>query len=113
MAAPKIKQYLLNGMAAAASLKLAKRSIVSVLLDLEHSTKESLQYKWELMPESEYTLSGGDAERKPDALPINVNKSGNFFTFKAPSQSGSYRLFVFVMDNKNQIAYGNFPFYVK
>jgi hypothetical protein len=100
-------------MAAAASLKLAKRSIVSVLLDLEHSTKESLQYKWELMPESEYTLSGGDAERKPDALPINVNKSGNFFTFKAPSQSGSYRLFVYVMDNKNQIAYGNFPFYVK
>jgi hypothetical protein len=113
MAAPKIKQYLLNGMAAAASVKLAKRSIVSVLLDLDHSTKESLQYKWELMPESEYTLSGGDAERKPDVLPINVNKSGNFFTFKAPSQSGSYRLFVFVMDNKNQIAYGNFPFYVK
>jgi hypothetical protein len=113
MAAPKIKQYLLNGMAAAASVKLAKRSKVSVLLDLEHSAKESLQYKWELMPESEYTLSGGDAERKPDALPINVNKSGNFFTFKAPSQSGSYRLFVYITDSKNQIAYGNFPFYVK
>jgi hypothetical protein len=113
MAAPKIKQYLLNGMAAAASVKLAKRSKVSVLLDLEHSAKESLQYKWELMPESEYTLSGGDAERKPDALPINVNKSGNFFTFKAPSQSGPYRLFVYITDSKNQIAYGNFPFYVK
>ncbi len=113
LAAPKIKQYTLNGLSALASVTLNKRAQVSVLLDVEHVSKETLQYKWELMPESEFTLAGGDAERKPDALLINVSKNGDTFSFKAPTQSGAYRLFVYITDSKNQIAYSNFPFYVK
>jgi hypothetical protein len=113
LAAPRIKQYTLNGMEAAASVKVSKRAQVLVQLDVEHSTKGGLQYKWELMPESEFTLSGGDAERKPDALPIHIVKTGDAFSFKAPMQNGAYRLFVYITDHQNQIAYGNFPFYVK
>jgi hypothetical protein len=100
-------------MEAAASVKVSKRAQVLVQLDVEHSTKGGLQYKWELMPESEFTLSGGDAERKPDALPIHIVKTGDAFSFKAPMQNGAYRLFVYITDHQNQIAYGNFPFYVK
>ena len=113
LAAPKIKQYTLNGLSALASVTLNNRTQVSVLLNVDHVSKETLQYKWELMPESEYTLAGGDAERKPDALPIYVTKKGDLFYFKAPTQSGAYGLFVYVGDSKNQIAYCNFPFYVK
>lgn len=113
LAAPHIKHYLLNELSPSASVKIEKRANVHVSLELLHDELSTLKYEWELLPESEFTLSGGDAERKPEALPVKVNKMGEKFVFKAPSQKGAYRLFVYITDRKNQIAYANFPFYVK
>lgn len=113
LTAPHIQQYLFNDMAATASVKLSKRATVKITLGIKHAASETLKYNWELMPESEFTLAGGDAERKPDAIPVNVTKQQDGFSFKAPNQKGAYRLFVYITDAANQITYANFPFYVK
>lgn len=72
------------------------------------------QIKWELLPESMYTKSGGDAEIKPEPITIKVKQTDqNSFEMKAPFNSGAYRLFVYIKDQYNQVAYANFPFLVK
>jgi hypothetical protein len=87
---------------------------VNLQLNITHNNLESLKYKWELLPESEFTKSGGDAEKRPDAVPIAVRgnlKDGH--NFKAPFQKGAYRLFVYIYDTHEQVACANFPFWVK
>lgn len=112
--APKIDSFLLNKQLPYQSLEFRKGANVNLQLNVTHNNLESLKYKWELLPESEFTKSGGDAEKRPDALPIAVR--GNLkdgYNFKAPFQKGAYRLFVYIYDTHEQVACANFPFWVK
>ncbi len=112
--APKIDSFLLNKQLPYQSLEFRKGANVNLQLNITHNNLESLKYKWELLPESEFTKSGGDAEKRPDAVPIAVR--GNLkdgYNFKAPFQKGAYRLFVYIYDTHDQVACANFPFWVK
>jgi hypothetical protein len=112
--APKIDSFLLNKQLPYQSLEFRKGANVNLQLNVTHNNLESLKYKWELLPESEFTKSGGDAEKRPDAVPIAVR--GNLkdgYSFKAPFQKGAYRLFVYIYDTHEQVACANFPFWVK
>jgi hypothetical protein len=111
---PQILSFGLNQSAATASVMSKKGASVKVDLKVQHTDLAILTYKWEILPESEFTKSGGDAEIKPDAIPVMMKgdlETG--FNFKAPFQRGAYRLFVYIEDKHEQVACANFPFFVK
>ncbi len=112
--APQITKFLLNEKKPSESFEAKKGAKVKVQLKVEHKEMSSLKYKWEILPESEFTKSGGDAEKKPDAIPVSMNGDVQIgYNFKAPFQKGAYRLFVYIYDAHDQVACANFPFYVK
>lgn len=87
---------------------IQKASVVAD--DPEH---DSLNYRWIVVAESSDKKHGGDEEQTPPSFPELIrSQTGSEVTFMAPSQSGAYRLFVYVTDNQNSAATANFPFYV-
>ena len=112
--APQIDSFLLNGKNPSESFITRRGAKIEVQLNLRHETPQNLSYKWEILPESEFTKSGGDAEKRPDAIPVIMKADGGFsYHFKAPFQGGAYRLFVYVYDTHEQLACANFPFFIK
>jgi hypothetical protein len=112
--APQILSFGLNQSAATASVISKKGASIQVDLKVQHTEPSSLIYKWEILPESEFTKSGGDAEIKPDAIPVLMKGNAESgYSFKAPFQKGAYRLFVYIEDKHQQVACANFPFFVK
>jgi len=69
--------------------------------------------EWELLPESTFTGTGGDAERKPEAVSVSVNSDAEGMFFKAPFTPGPYRLFIYITSPNQRVAYDNFPFFVE
>lgn len=111
---PAIDSFALNNQKAGQSLQVRKGAKVDIRLKLRHSNLKNLSYRWELLPESEFTKSGGDAELKPGPLPLNVKgNSTDGFSFKAPFVKGAYRIFLYITDSQGYITYANFPFLVK
>jgi hypothetical protein len=112
--APQIDSFLLNNTLPFKSVELKKGVKTNVKLHINHKDISSLGFNWELLPESEFTKSGGDVEKRPDAMPISM-KGDNIvgYSFNAPYQKGAYRLFVYIIDKHEQVACANFPFWVK
>jgi hypothetical protein len=112
--APQINSFLLEGKKPTESFEVNKGANVKVQMKVEHKNLPSLKFKWEILPESEFTKSGGDLEKKPEAISVNMKgDSQTGYNFKAPFQRGAYRLFVYIYDMHDQVAYANFPFYAK
>ena len=112
--APQIDSFLLNNTLPFKSVELKKGAKTNVKLHINHMDISSLGFKWELLPESEFTKSGGDVEKRPDAMPISIKGNNNVgYSFNAPYQKGAYRLFVYIIDKHEQVACANFPFWVK
>jgi hypothetical protein len=112
--APQIDSFLLNNTLPFKSVELKKGAKTNVKLHINHKDVSSLGFKWELLPESEFTKSGGDVEKRPDAMPISMKGNNNVgYSFNAPYQKGAYRLFVYIIDKHEQVACANFPFWVK
>lgn len=75
---------------------------------------DSLSYKWFLLREVKERSQGGAREIEPDGIEINVvSDSDGQLVFKAPTETGEYRLFSYVYDGKNKAGTANLPFYVK
>ncbi len=71
-----------------------------------------LKFSFKIYPESTVEAVGGDFQ--DDIPPISglIKKSKfNQVTFMAPKNEGAYRLFIFVNDDIDKIAYANIPFY--
>jgi hypothetical protein len=112
--APQIDSFLLNNTLPFKSVELKKGVKTNVKLHINHKDISSLGFNWELLPESEFTKSGGDVEKRPDAMPISMKGDNNVgYSFNAPYQKGAYRLFVYIIDKHEQVACANFPFWVK
>lgn len=108
-----IDSFMLDKQLPESSLIVRKNKKVAVNLVVKDGLNQSLDYRWEIMPESQFTKSGGDAEIMPEAIPIKVKTEEGAMFFNAPAASGAYRLFVYISDNNRRIATANFPFFVK
>jgi hypothetical protein len=108
---PTIDSLRLNSKSALQSVKVPSGSKVESSAFAHDFDGDSLVYRWELLPESTKHSSGGDMEQRPGSIFTIVDKSKIEFT--APSETGSYRLFVYVLDGKNHAATANIPFYVE
>ena len=95
------------------SVKVAKNSIFELAYSAEDPDGDKLDYVFEIMPESTDKRAGGDKEKVPEAIEIEItSQSETAATIKSPRVSGAYRLFIYIHDGKN-VATANIPFYVK
>lgn len=112
--APRMGRFLLNGQRAEASVRLkgGERAVASFLLTRGQS--EELAVSWELLPESDDKRKGGDEERRPEAVAIEVLESmPEGMAFRVPVGPGAYRLFLTLRAPNKTAATANFPFYVE
>jgi len=108
-----IQAFTLNGLKPSENCNTQRGKKINIQL-LTSMPLKGYEIKWELLPESMYTKSGGDAELKPEAIAVKLKQLNETnFEMKAPFNSGAYRLFVYIKDPYNQVAYANFPFLVK
>ncbi|MHC2991732.1 hypothetical protein OB13_09090 [Pontibacter sp. HJ8] len=75
---------------------------------------DTLQVRWEVLPETVSEDGNAIKEEKPDPLQGIVGKAeGGKVALKAPQKDGAYRLYAYVYDGQGNVATANFPFYVK
>ena len=128
--APHINYLKIDGKGAIENVYLKPGKPYSIVADISDPDKDDLVYRWQIL-ESEFGLtgSGGDAEKMPDPVKINLmEKAGKDvdpktkvvsvqnqgeLAFKAPVNPGAYRFFVYAFDGNGNVATANIPFYVK
>ncbi len=75
---------------------------------------DRLVYRWELRSESSDRKTGGDRELAPPAHPdALISADGPTGNFRAPTEPGAYRIFVYVVDPGGRAATANVPVLVK
>nr|HQU59806.1 hypothetical protein [Saprospiraceae bacterium] len=111
---PRLDSFLLEGKTAYDNVYLEPGKMYSAQVASTDPDGDALAYKWEIMPESKDLGDGGDFESTPEAIPgLFEGEPAAEAPFKAPAESGAYRLFVYVFDGKGHAAHANIPFFVK
>ncbi len=110
---PRLKGFSLDGRQAEDNIQLMAGDLYPAQVEVNDPDGDSLVYHWEIRRESESKATGGDRESVPELIPGlfegEVDASVNF---TAPSDSGAYRLFIYVEDGQNHVAHANIPFWV-
>lgn len=109
---PKIDSISLNRKSAYSNIFVKPSSTLEAFVKSTDADKDTLEYCYEIMPESTDQKSGGDKEEKPEVLLSLITKNGSV-NLKAPREEGAYRLFFYVRDGKGHCGTANIPFYVK
>lgn len=111
--APIIKDrndVLMNGRTADDNIKVNKESMNSASVKATDPDGDALSYSWMIMKEKTSSSDGSLPEGITGLITDNTKTE---ITFKAPLESGAYRLIVFVKDDANKkVASGVIPFYV-
>jgi hypothetical protein len=113
--APSIDEFLLNKQQAINNITVKTGEIMTASVQSMDKDGDQLVYRWELIPESTDKKSGGDAEIAPKPVRGVFNRGTrkqSQVSFESP-KPGQYRLFIYVLDGKNNVATGNIPFLVK
>ena len=110
--APQITAYTLDGQTRYDSPFVVPGERITFQADITDPEGERLRYEWELLPESTDIRAGGDAEARPDAVPIRpVREADGTLVIRAPRAPGAYRMFVYAYDAHGNVATANMPFY--
>ena len=104
---PQLDYMLLNGEGAPESIVLTPGKMSRANIILPANREQKLNYKWEIRQESWYKPDISII--KPD---IDFATDGETVQFKAPTQEGPYRLYVYLTDESEYYATANIPFYV-
>jgi len=111
---PRIEGVTLDSKTSHQSVKLVAGSEYSARLSTSDPDGDTLEYRWEIMRESEATQEGGDKEDVPESLPGLIARAAEAnIVVTAPAESGAYRLFVYVYDGQGHAGHANIPFYVE
>ncbi|SFS48771.1 glycoside hydrolase family 2 TIM barrel-domain containing protein [Lutibacter maritimus] len=112
--APQIASYTLNDKTAYENVILKQNQEVTALFTVNDLENDTIDFKWELLPESTDLKDGGDFEKRPKAIEIKIITSENGeLKFKAPEDKGAYRLFAYAEDGNANAATANIPFLVE
>ena len=110
---PRLHDFILAGKRAEDNIQLTGDGPYLAEVKATDPDKDELIYRWEIMRESQSKKSGGDAEYIPESMEgLFLSEKNSSTTFKAPSTSGPYRLFVYVEDGHSHVAHANIPFWV-
>ncbi len=109
---PQIKAYTLNGKTGYENVILEAGKSYLASLIVTDAENDSINYSWEILPESTALQDGGDIEKRPESLAFKtVSQNNGNLTFVAP-KSGIFRLFVYADDGHGHAATANIPFKV-
>lgn len=112
--APSVADVRLDNKKANESIYVKSGSRYEASLRATDPDGDKLKIEWLVFPESSNTKAGGDFESAlQPILGTLKSRRGETATLVAPKEEGAYRLFVFVTDKGNRVAYANIPFYVK
>ncbi len=109
---PQIKSFTINNQTAYENVTLKSGKEASALLKITDFENDVINFNWEVLRESTDLKDGGDTEKRPESIQLDItNNHGGALQFKAP-QPGNFRLFVYASDGNNHAATANIPFMV-
>lgn len=109
---PQITSFKLDGKSVTEDVSLIAENLYEAAIATNDFDNDKLRIVWEVVSESAELKSGGDAESKPPSVPGLIKAhSGNTVKFRAPKEEGAFRLFVWIYDGNDHVAYANIPFY--
>ena len=109
---PQIESYTLNGKTAIDNIILESEQLAEARVNIKDFENDTIDYTWEILPESTDLKDGGDYEERPKAIALDIiSKKEGELSFKAPKK-GTYRLFIYANDGQNHSATANIPFMV-
>ncbi|MEZ4825346.1 MAG: glycoside hydrolase family 2 TIM barrel-domain containing protein [Bacteroidia bacterium] len=111
---PVIDSVKLNNRIDSENIYLYKRQRYTARVLAQDPEGEPLNFKWEIRPEGKYIkITGGDKEYKPQPIEGLIETiEGGQMSFKAPDETGPYRIFVYISDPQGSTAIADIPFYV-
>jgi hypothetical protein len=112
--APLTDSLKLNDKNAIDNIYINPGSVCYAKVYVTEPDNDSVSYKWVLLREVKERSQGGAREIEPDDVELNIlSDSEGQLKFKAPAETGEYRLFSYVYDGKNKAGTANLPFYVR
>jgi hypothetical protein len=111
---PQIEEMLLDSKTAHQNVVLDAGGRFEARIAASDPDGDRLDYRWQIMRESEARQVGGDREEVPEILSgLTDGANRDLIVITAPGQSGAYRLFVYVYDGQGHAGHANIPFLVK
>jgi len=108
---PKIRYMLIDEKGARDNLIYKPNMQKTAKLTFEHEIDSTYQFVWEIYAEGwDYNIA--DIEKDPIKISQDTVVENSSYTFKTPSKSGPYRIFVNVYDGFGNFSTTNTPFYV-
>jgi hypothetical protein len=110
---PTIVNFTVNNKLATDNITLHAESKNEAIINIKFANSTKAKYKWRIIQESTDKKTGGDEEEEATEITGLIRSNGpqNTIQFRAPKDTGYYRLFVSVTQN-NKMAYSNIPFKV-
>jgi len=110
---PQIQSFTINNKTAYENVVLEANKENLASLKIQDFENDTLNYHWEILPESTDLKDGGDFENRPKAVEFTVvsDKEGEL-KFKVSAEKGAYRLFGYADDGHSHAATANIPFKV-
>jgi hypothetical protein len=111
---PRVEKFRLDGKKPGRNVVLEPGASYPAKLTAVDPDGDPLEFRWELMLESQARQVGGDREQVPGVVPglVTATMDGGA-VLKAPRQPGAYRLFVYAYDGQGNAGYANIPFLVE
>ena len=108
---PKINYMLIDKSGAQENLVYKPNMEKTAELNFEHEIDVAYQFVWEIYSEG-WDYNQADNEKDPIKISKDTVVVNSSYTFKVPSKTGPYRIFVSVYDAFGNFSTTNTPFYV-
>lgn len=109
--APVVRKFTMDGKKGGESPYIAKRQPFTGEVEVTDKEGDKLTYVWEILKEATVLGSGGSYEPRPDRAGKVVTTDVNRFSTSL-SETGNYRLYVYVLDNTGFVSTANVPFQI-
>jgi hypothetical protein len=112
--APQILDAQLDGKTRYDNIHLLPSKKYKAIHEFKDSDGDELTIRIDIMYESTDLRDGGDLEDRPDSIELEIVSSSLSTTeFISPKLPGSYRLFIYALDDHNNVATVNIPFLIE
>jgi hypothetical protein len=110
---PRVSSLLLDGKTSRDSVTLVASRPYEAVFDVVDPDGDPLRFRWEVKPESDSTLGGGDYEARIPGIDGVLRDRTAHRTTIAVDEPGRYRLFAYAYDDQGHAAHANIPFLVE